>query len=260
MIATKKMPVQFQKWNKKWKAPNGIASPLGRMFPRKFRPLVNGFFCIQRNNSIRQFEYPWAFNISGISKGMAVIDIGGGLGGFQFVLDKCGCNVTNIDPGPSQTQSKWLCNKTTMKHLNNLFHTKVNLMNVTLNEAILPPESYDRAFSISVMEHFNENDIQTGMNRVFDALKPDGLFILTVDLFLDIYPFTKKQTNIHGKNMDIRSMIEDSKFTLVEGNPSQLYGYTKFNTDSILSSLAELLYGSAYPALSQCFVLKKKVT
>lgn len=146
-----------------------------------------------------------------------------------------------------------------MHHLNTLFHTNVTLQNVLLNDATLTPVFYDRAFSISVMEHFNETDIRQGMDRVFDALKPGGLFILTVDLFLDIYPFTSKQENVHGKNMNIRSMIEGSRFSLVEGNRSQLYGYDEFATDSILGSLAELLYGNGYPALTQCFVLKKDI-
>lgn len=84
MIAPKKLPIQFQKWNKKWKSPNGVASPIGKLLPRNIRPFVNGYFSIQRNNSIRNFEYPWAFITSQITKGMEVIDIGGGWAVFSL--------------------------------------------------------------------------------------------------------------------------------------------------------------------------------
>lgn len=68
---------------------------------------------------------------------MNIIDIGGGLGGFQFVLDKIGCSVTNVDPGPAHTQSKWRCDAPTMRRLNRLFGTSINLPNAVLDDAEL---------------------------------------------------------------------------------------------------------------------------
>lgn len=97
------------------------------------------------------------------------------------------------------------------------------------------------------------------MEKVYKVLKPGGLFILTVDLFLDIEPFTRKTNNVHGSNMNIRSMIHDSGFILEFGEPSLLYGFNEFTPENVLANLSTYLYGTIYPALAQCFILKKPV-
>ena len=45
-----------------------------------------GPFGGQGNNSTREFEYPWCFHTAKLETGMHVLEVGGGLAGFQFVL------------------------------------------------------------------------------------------------------------------------------------------------------------------------------
>ena len=98
MIATKVLPSQFWDWNNKWGAPfgrrqRGFGSRLRRtLLGRRDLPIWmearwRGPFGWQPNNSIRVFEYPWAYHvIHHRGRGLRVLEVGGGLSGLQFVL------------------------------------------------------------------------------------------------------------------------------------------------------------------------------
>jgi hypothetical protein len=51
--------------------------------------------------------------------------------------------------------------------------------------------------SISVIERLTDNDIMDMMKHVHRCLKPGGLFILTIDLFLNLHPF------VRGRKMNL---------------------------------------------------------
>jgi hypothetical protein len=87
------------------------------------------------------------------------------------------------------------------------------------------------------------------MQKTYECLRPGGYFVLSVDLSLNVTPFTNRKDNQYGRNANIRKMIESASFQLVNGNPEELY-------DHIQSTLEEFLIG-VYPALVQCFVLQK---
>ena len=139
MLAPAALPDNYRQWN----LANG--APFGRPIPRKrlldyFRPpksveQLRGPFSIQENNTTREFEYPWAFYSAEIKPGMRVLDLGGGLSGFQFVLDKNGCDVVNVDPGMEAKGLGWPCDLASMKKLNGFFGTNVELRNTTIENA-----------------------------------------------------------------------------------------------------------------------------
>ena len=112
-------------------------------------------------------------------------------------------------------------------------------------------------FSISVLEHLPTSDIEAAVRCAFGCLKPGGYFVLTVDLSLDIAPFTARQTNKYGTNVDIRWLVRLAPFALVQGLPSQLYGFAEFDHGIIQSNLSTFLIGRGYPTLVQCLVLQK---
>jgi hypothetical protein len=79
-----------------------------------------------------------------------------------------------------------------------------------------------------------------------------------VDLFYDLAPFTKRELNVHGRNIDIQSFIGCTGLHLHFGDRSQLNGFHEFDPDQILSKATEFVQG--YKALNtvQAFVLVKQ--
>jgi hypothetical protein len=103
MLAPSVIPDRYQKWNIRYGDPHGRKLPLLGvrqlfMFEEQIR-FAQGPFSVQPNNSTRAFEYPWAFEMGNLRLGTRVLEVGGGLSGFQFVLAQCGCLVVNVDPG-----------------------------------------------------------------------------------------------------------------------------------------------------------------
>jgi hypothetical protein len=54
-------------------------------------------------------------------------------------------------------------------------------------------------------------------------------------------------------------MTELESWEIVIGNPKELFGFSPFSVDSILSNLEKYLIGQ-YPVLVQCLVLRKVLT
>ena len=80
--------------------------------------------------------------------------------------------------------------------------------------------------------------------------------MLTIDLFLDVHPFTDVRENQYGTNVNVRKAIEAAPFAVEIGTPSQLHGFPEFDRTRIQARLSEFLIGS-YPTLTQCLVLRK---
>lgn len=227
-----------------------------RRVPEWVRARLRGPFSYQPNNITRVFEYPWAFFAAGIRKGLRVLEIGGGLSGFQFALAHSGCSVVNVDPGMGAKGKGWPCDVESMARLNGFFATDVELRNTTVDNANLEAGAYDLAFSISVIEHLRTDEIGSVMQAVYDALKPGGHFILTIDLFLNLTPFTERTANEYGSNIDVKSLVESAPFVLRQGNPAELNGYPGFDAKQVQSQLEQYMLGG-YPAMVQCIVLER---
>jgi SAM-dependent methyltransferase len=261
MILKRSLPEDFNEWNRRWNAPFGNLSripTLGCKCLQRINARRRGFFSLQPNNDTRRVEYPWAFLIAGLKPGMAVLEIGGGLAGFQFVLQASGLEVTNVDPGLKAEGKGWKCDQDSIAELNSTFKTSVKLIPSTLPKSKLVPSSFDRAFSISVLEHLTPSEIEDTMKEAFRLLKPGGEFVITTDLFIDIEPFTHIARNRYGGNVNIKSLVEYAPFSLKFGDVSQLNGYEEFNPQEILSRISSFYLGRGYPALVQAIVLKKK--
>lgn len=260
MIGERRLPAEFEGWNEEHGAPFGRGDPFWvrakRLLPWSMLWRHRGPFAFQPNSTLRQFEYPWAFHAVSLRPGQRVLEIGGGLSGFQFVLDRMGCRVVNVDPGMEAKGVGWPCDPERMAMLNKLFGTNVELRNTTVADARLEPDSFDCAYSISVIEHLPDDDIDDVVQHVYRVLKPGGHFVLTVDLFLNLRPFTDRETNEYGRNIDVRSLVERAPFRLVQGDPAELYGFPEFDKERIQSQLERYLVGS-YPALTQVLVLQK---
>jgi SAM-dependent methyltransferase len=260
MLAPKRLPTEFAQWNRHEGAPHGRKSKVPRRLlrhmPERFRARLKGPFIYQPNNATREYEYPWAYHAAAVTPGMRVLEIGGGLSGLQFVLARAGCSVVNVDPGMEAEGRGWPCDASSIAKLNRAFNTDVELRNVGIEGAALEPASYDRAFSISVLEHLPAHTLPAAMRTIYDALKPGGLFVLTIDLFVNLTPFTPRQANEYGANVDVQHLISCAPFELVVGKTEELNGFADFDPAQILSRLEDYFVGT-YPAMAQCLVLRR---
>ena len=268
MIARKILPATHVAWNRAWGAPLGypfylwatrLPKGAGRLLKRTLftvLPFLRGPFAFQENSRTREAEYPWAFYATPITSGMRVLEIGGGLSGFQFVLDRSGCEVVNVDPGSAAHGRGWPVDARSIGMLNRMFGTKIMLHNCFLPDAQLKPATFDRIFSISVLEHIPLSELSGIMRIAYDLLKQGGYFVLTMDLFVNLKPFCSRETNEYGRNMSVKKLLEEAPFQLVSGNRNELWGYPEFDLDRVMCSLDNLMLGE-YPALTQMVVLQK---
>lgn len=261
MLAPREIPLEYKQWNKREHAPYG-KDLRGARYVRQYLPKVLslkalGKYSVQPNNDTRIFEYPWAYFSAALKPGMKVLDVGGGLAGFQFSLAQEDLDVTNVDPGLGAKGVGWICDENNISLLNRAFGTKVRLCNKTLPQADLEKNSFDRVFSISVIEHFTDEDFKATIDHIYRVLKPGGKFILTTDLFLDCFPFTDQERNEWGKNFPIAEVLKNENYKLICGVVDELYGSESFDHVEIQKNLSKYLIGRFYPVLTQCMVLEK---
>lgn len=257
MLAPRELPADYARWNREHGAPNGHARARRRGVRRLARrdPRIGGPFAHQVNNTTRAFEYPWAYHAAPI--GGTVVDIGGSLAGFQFVLAREGCTVFNVDPGEESTGRGWPVNPASIARLNRAFHTDVTLIPSTLEGARIATGSVDTVYSISTIEHIAPGELPAMAREIARVLRPGGRCVLTVDLFLNLRPFTPRDVNEFGTNVSVHDLVEASGLDLVTGLRCELYGYPEFDPQRILATVETRLIGS-YPALAQCLVLEKR--
>src|SRR5262249_297217 len=152
------------------------------------------------------------------------------------------------DPGDEFHASGWPVTTETMRRLNQVLGTNVTLKNCLLEQAGFPDASFDRVVSVSVFEHIPEPELAKILADVRRVLKQGGGLVLTVDLFLDVEPFTKETKNVYGHNVSVKWVVETSGLELVHGNRRELFGYPEFDARAVLARRRELLVGR-YPAM-----------
>jgi SAM-dependent methyltransferase len=225
----------------------------------RFRfPRAVGPFAFQPDNSItRRFEYPWAFHAVPVGPGMRAVEIGGSLAGLQFVLAAAGVKVINVDPG-ERAAVGWPVTHASIDRLNQAFGTDVRLCNCFLEEAGLKSESIDLVYSVSTIEHIPVELLPSILDEVYRILVPGGRCVLTIDLFLDLDPFSYETRNITGTNIDVKWLVEQSGLELEQGDRAELYGFPEFDSKVIMGNLFSYQYGTYYPSLAQALVMAKR--
>jgi SAM-dependent methyltransferase len=259
MIGRRELPEHFERWNRRWGAPYGkkMRHVLRRQALRFRFPRAVGPFGFQPDNSVtRRFEYPWAFHAVPIRPGMRAVEIGGSLAGLQFVLSVAGVRVINVDPGERAVVG-WSVNQSSIDRLNRAFGTDVELRNCFLEEASLESEAFDLVYSISTIEHIPIKMLPPILAEVNRILVPGGRAVLTIDLFLDLEPFSYETRNITGSNVDVRWLVDESGLKLEQGDRAELYGFPEFDPKRVMGSLFSYQYGTYYPSLAQTLVLRK---
>jgi SAM-dependent methyltransferase len=256
VIARQVIPPAYLRWNRRHGAPAG--RPGRRLGGRLVRTTAatrwRGPFAWQPNNSTRAFEYPWAYDrTTARGSGLRVLEVGGGLSGLQWVLARAGNRVINVDPGPRANGVGWSLDRAEHGRLSRVFDAPVDLRETTIGAAGVPDRSVDVLLAVSALEHFSPQDADELADHLPRVLARGGVAVLTVDLFLDVEPFTSAAANRYGRNIDVRAFLERAELDLVHGDPGELNGFSAFRADAIQRALSRYLIGD-YPALTQCLV------
>jgi SAM-dependent methyltransferase len=262
MIARRELPAHYHAFNRKWSA------PLGRPAGRRMRLLREGSrlgirhrgpFAWQPNNLTRAFEFPWAHDrVMALGRNLTVLEIGGGMSGLQFVLAREGQRVINVDPGLDARGRGWDLDPAFHRRLQDAFSAPVDLRPTTIDGAGLPDASIDVLLSVSTIEHLTPEDVAELCAHARRVIRPGGHAVLTIDLFLDLHPFTSRGRNEWGANVNVRALLEHSGLELIEGEPSELHGFDAFDPEAVQSRLTEFLTGSA-SSMAQCVVAQSAV-
>jgi SAM-dependent methyltransferase len=259
MIAPFTLPPEYAAWNRQWGAPFG--RPGFARWPlrgTRFDVRRRGPFAYLRNNTIREFEYPWAYHqVAGLGPNQIVIEVGGGVGGLQFVLAAEGHRVTNVDPGLAAAGRGWELDPRLHRRLADCFRAPVALVAKPIQDAGLPDAQADAVVCVSALEHFSAADRDAAAEHIARVLRPGGVLVMTVDLFLDLAPFTDRAQNEFGRNVDLKEWLARAGLELTAGNRHELYGFDEFSPVGVLRNLARYHVGHWYPALAQCLVARK---
>ena len=258
MIAPSTLPEPFKRWNTHWSAPNGRDIQWPEWLKNSTLGIRRrGPFAWQPNNGTREFEYPWAYRaISERGRNLNIVEIGGGVSGLQFVLARDGHRVTNIDPGQADVESDWQYDQQRHGRLCKAFGAPVNLIPATLGTANIPDASTDVLLCVSALEHFPDDAVAEFCRHAARILKPEGVGVLSVDLFLDVRPFCPQTSNRFGKNIDLYRLLCEASLELVSGNRHELHGFPEFDPAAVKANLSAYLQG-VHPALAQCFIVKR---
>ena len=139
------------------------------------------------------------------------------------------------------------------------YRAPVDLRPTTIADAGLPDGSLDVVLSVSTIEHFTPEDLAEFASEVRRVLRPGAYLVLTIDLFLDVQPFTSMAaSNRYGRNIDIRALLELCDANVVNGERSQLHGFPEFDHEKVLADLSRYMIGHRYPGMSQCLIAQRR--
>ena len=214
---------------------------------------VFGPFAYQVNSSTRAYEFPWVYHALQPTQCLRVLEIGGALSGLQFVLARAGSEVHNVDPFLDYGGGGYHSPQKRHAQLNRSFKTDVRLHTSTLPEATLDG-SFDVIYSVSTIEHIPQDDLVATLTAARRLLNPGGRIILTVDLFLNLEPFSDRTVGQWGTNVSAHWIAEVLDMELAVGTPSELLGFDEFSTEGVLEHLDDYAINFGYPQLAQLMV------
>jgi SAM-dependent methyltransferase len=258
VLAPFRLPDSYAQFNRRHHAPDGtvLSTYLRRLGRSRLRLLLAGAYAWQSNNTTRAYEYPWAHEqIQRLGRNLVIADVGASLAGLQFTLAREGHEMHAVDPGLNASGLGWEVDPTFHQLLAETYRAPVQLHPTTFQQAEFGEGSLDVILSVSTIEHFGPDDLESFAQAARRALKPGGHLVLTIDLFLDLIPFTDRDQNRWGTNMSVAALIEALDATIVVGDREVLYGFPEFDARRIQRDLSQYMIG-AYPTLTQCVVAR----
>jgi SAM-dependent methyltransferase len=262
LLAPAQLPASAHEFNRRHGAPFGRRGHVWFTRARDHSRLaarLAGPYAWQPNNSTRRFEYPWVYEqVRACGDGLVVADVGASLAGMQFTLASEGYQVHAVDPAMAATGRGWELDPAFHAFLCRAYDAPVTLHPTTLDGAGLPEASVDVLLSVSTLEHFGSGDFAAFAESARRVLKPGAAVVLTVDLFLDLAPFTDRAQNQYGINVDVARLLDDLDCDLAVGSQAELHGFPEFDPRRVQADLSDYLLGEGYPAMAQCVVGRRR--
>src|SRR5262245_57660961 len=151
MLARRTLPPEYAAWNREWGAPFG--RPGYNWWPlrgTRFDAARRGPFAFLQNNSTREFEYPWAYHeLARLGPKRTVVEVGGSVGGLQYVLAAEGHTVINVDPGLAAAGRGWELNPEVHAWLGRCFGAAVTLVPRPIQDSGLADGLADAVLCVS---------------------------------------------------------------------------------------------------------------
>jgi 2-polyprenyl-3-methyl-5-hydroxy-6-metoxy-1,4-benzoquinol methylase len=126
-----------------------------------------------RPNPFKVYEFFEVTRASRLKSHHSILDLGCGKGYWTLLLASQCQNAVGIDPSAGEIEYA----KKFLRH--GRMAQRVQFMSTLLEEANLPPKSFDRIFSFCVLEHIT--NLETVLAEAHSLLKPDGEIRATVD-------------------------------------------------------------------------------
>ena len=114
--------------------------------------------------------------------------------------------MVNVDPGMEAAGVGWPCDTETMRKLNRGSKPTSSCATRPSTGLGSRPVASTGHFRSALIQHLTRRDMRQVMSSVFRCLKPGGVFILTIDLFLNLQPFTSRKSNQYGWNQNVRAL------------------------------------------------------
>jgi len=163
----------------------------------------------------RQWEYPWALVNADLRSGHKVLDVGCGNSPLLPYLSNLPISLElfGIDLRPDNTRICWK-----QKVLEGFgyrpngslprqrMHKKITYREQSMTCIKFASDYFDKIFCISVIEHLSDEDAIKSMKEMARVLKPEGLLIITLDLY---------QGELDSYRRHIDSLVEHSRLKLL---------------------------------------------
>lgn len=132
-----------------------------------------------------------------------IINIGCGIGIFEFLVSKTAKEIVGIDPNPIDILTAEL----------ELKSSKVNFVKADIIQHDLPDGSCDVVTIFDVIEHLPENKERYIASKVYKALKPEGRFVISTPLdnftkYFDPAWYLPKRTGKHHRHYTVEDLVE----------------------------------------------------
>ncbi len=131
----------------------------------------------QESEKRKLWENSWVAIHSGVKFGDRVLDIGGASTPFVFYLASLGCSVKVID-------NDWSCCGMiyNTRYVARKMNWDIEVFDRNISKPIpFPDNSFDRVFSICMVEHLSSSVRSRMMREVARVLKPGGIAGFTID-------------------------------------------------------------------------------
>lgn len=95
------------------------------------------------------------------------------------------------------------------------------------------------------------------LKEICPVPKPSGSAVRTIVPSFNPAPFTVRESNIHGTNIDIKTLVDAARMGLSLDDPGEFKGSAEFAPQTVLYTAMKFAQGNIAPNVAQSFVFEK---